>query len=167
MEPVRLFRSCRPGGAVLWEQHWHPETLLQHGTRCCCWTGYEGRRGIWIRSLLWQSLHLHPPHCVVVLKRYIVIYIEPKKCKSSSVCLFGDKCSRAHIIHLSLSGQSQDSLRSVSGHSRSVSGQSQALRSVLGSLRSLSGLSVLTSSDKRSLKYFVLFRRETWMLCCV
>ena len=92
-----------------------------------------------------------------------------------------EKCSRAHNIHLSLSGQSQDSLRSlkvslgsVSGQSqvtqgqsqvslrslkvslRSVSGQSQALRSVLGSLRSLSGLSVLTSSDRRSLKYFVL-----------
>ena len=62
------------------------------------------------------------------------------------VCLFDDKCSRAHNIHLSLSGQSQDSLRSVSGHTRSV----------LGSLRSLSGLSVLTSSDRRSLKYFVL-----------
>ena len=34
---------------------------------------------------------------------------------------------------------------------RSVSGQSQ------GSLRAVSGLSVLTSSDRRSLKYFVLF----------
>ena len=45
------------------------------------------------------------------------------------VRLFDDKCSRAHNIHLSLSGQSQDSLRLVSGQSqvslRTVSGQSQ------------------------------------------
>ena len=72
------------------------------------------------------------------------------------VFLLDDKCSRAHNIHLSLSGRSQDSLRSGSGHTRSVSGQSQTLRSILGSLRSLSSLSVLTSSDRRSLKYFVL-----------
>merc|ERR1711911_230589 len=67
-----------------------------------------------------------------------------------SVCLFGDKCSRAHNIHLSLPGQSQDSLRLVSGQSqvslRSVSGQSKvSLRSVSGqsqvSLRSVSGQS--------------------------
>ena len=81
--------------------------------------------------------------------------------RNANVRLFDDKCSRAHNIHLSLSGQSQDSLRSVSGHTRSVSGQSQALRSVLGSLRSLSGLSVLTSSDRRSLKYFVLLADKT------
>ena len=41
------------------------------------------------------------------------------------------------------SGQSQVSLRSVSGQSQ-------------GSLRSVSGLFVFTSSDRRSLKYFVL-----------
>ena len=44
-----------------------------------------------------------------------------------------DKCSRAHTIHLSLSGQSKVKLRAVSG------------------------LSMLTSSERRSLKYFVLF----------
>ena len=32
---------------------------------------------------------------------------ELKKCKCSSVCLSGEKCSRAHNLHLSLSGQSQ------------------------------------------------------------
>ena len=57
---------------------------------------------------------------------------ELKKCKYSSVCLSGEKWSRAHNIHLSLSGQAQVSLRS------------------------LPGLSVLTLSDRRSLKYFVL-----------
>ena len=37
------------------------------------------------------------------------------------VCLFGEKCSRAHNIHLSLLGQSQVSLRSVWGLLRSLS----------------------------------------------
>ena len=49
----------------------------------------------------------------------------------------------------------QDDFRMTSGglqnDFRSVSGQSQV------SLRSVSGLSVLTFSDRRSLKYFVLF----------
>ena len=46
------------------------------------------------------------------------------------VCLSDEKCSRAHNLHLSLSGQSQVSLRSVPG-------QSQV------SLRSVSGLEAL------------------------
>ena len=69
----------------------------------------------------------------------------------SFVRLSDEKCSRAHNIHLSLSGQSEESLRSVSGPSqvspRSVPGQSQvslrsvavSLRSVLVSLRSVLG----------------------------
>ena len=61
----------------------------------------------------------------------------------------------SQVILRIVSGQSQESLRSVSGQSqvspRSVSSQSQV------SPQSLSGLSVLNSSDRRSLKYFVLF----------
>ena len=67
----------------------------------------------------------------------------------------------------SVPGQSQVSLRSVSGQSQfSVSDQSQvsprvSLRSVSGptqvSPRSVLGLSELTLSLRRSLKYFVLF----------
>ena len=76
-----------------------------------------------------------------------------------------EKCSRAHKIHLSLSGLSLDSLRSVSGQSqvslRSVSGQSGqsqvSLRTISVESQLRSGLSLLTSSDRRSLKYFVLF----------
>ena len=53
-----------------------------------------------------------------------------------SVRLSGEKCSKAHNIHLSLSGQSQVSLRTVSGRSevslRTVSGQSQVSLRVLG-----------------------------------
>ena len=49
-----------------------------------------------------------------------------------------EKCYRAHNIYLSLFGQYQDSLRSVSS------------------------LPVLTSSDRRSLKYFVLFLDKHW-----
>ena len=54
-----------------------------------------------------------------------------------SVCLSGTKCSKALNLHLSLIGQSQLSLSQVS-------------------LRLVSGLSVPTSSDRLSLKYFVL-----------
>ena len=61
-----------------------------------------------------------------------------------SVCPFGTKCSKALNLHLSLIDLSEVSLRSVSGQS-------------LVGLRSVSGLSVPTLSDRRSLKYFVLF----------
>ena len=62
-----------------------------------------------------------------------------------SVCPFGTKLSKALNLHLSLIDQSQVSLRSVSG-------QSQV------SLKSPFGLSELTSSVRRSLKYFVLLK---------
>ena len=101
---------------------------------------------------------------------------ELKKSQCAFIHWFGPNLSRALKLHLSLSGQSQVgprsvsgqsqvSLRSVSGQSqvspRSVSGQSQvSLRPVPGqsqvSLRSVLGLSELTSSVRRSLKYFVL-----------
>ena len=61
-----------------------------------------------------------------------------------------ESLSRTLILHLSLSGQSQVSLRSGSG-------QAQV------SPRSISGLSELTSSVIRRLKYFVLF--VTLTLC--
>merc|ERR1711860_302628 len=72
---------------------------------------------------------------------YVICFIfifgsvkEPKEslCLSVrlSVCLFGTKCSTALNLHLSLIGQSQVSLGSVSGQSQvclwSVSGQSRA-----------------------------------------
>ena len=51
------------------------------------------------------------------------------------VCLSDEKCSKAHNIHLSLSGQSQFSLRSVPGQSqislRSVSGLRQTEPKIL------------------------------------
>ena len=59
-----------------------------------------------------------------------------------SVCPSGTSLSRALNLHLSLIGQSKVSLRSVSGQSQD-------------SLRSVLVLSELTSS-RRSLKYFVL-----------
>ena len=83
-----------------------------------------------------------------------------------SVCPSGTKLSKALNLHLSFIGQSRVCLRSVQGQSqislRSASGQSQVSpRSVpvqsQVSFRSLLGLSELTSSVRRSLKYFVLF----------
>ena len=59
----------------------------------------------------------------------------------------GTSLSRALNLHLSLSGQSQVSLRSFPGHCQV-------------SLRFPLGLSELTSSVSRSLKYFVLFSRK-------
>ena len=74
-----------------------------------------------------------------------------------SVCLSGEKCSRAHNLHLrSVSDQSQVSLSL-----RSVWGPSQVS---LRFLRSVSGVSVLTSSDRRSLKYSVLLRQRCFLL---
>ena len=80
-----------------------------------------------------------------------------------SLCPFGTKLSKGLNFHLRTVWVS---LRSVSGHSqvtpRSVSGQSQVTpRSVSGhfkvSPRSLLGISEITLSVRRSLKYFVLF----------
>ena len=75
---------------------------------------------------------------------------------SQSVCLSSTSLSKALNLHLFLTGLSQICLRSVSGHSLgSLAGQSQvSLRSVLGP--SWVSLSVPTSSDRQSLKYFVL-----------
>ena len=96
-----------------------------------------------------------------------------------SVCPSGISLSKALNLHLSLIGQSQVCLRSVSGQSqvshRSVPGQSWvSLGSVAGqlqvsrrvSLRSLLGLSELTSSVRRSLKYFVLFMSLAFVSNC-
>ena len=81
---------------------------------------------------------------------------ELKTCKCSSVC------PMKRVLVLRTSQYSSFFLRSVSGWSqvslKSVSSQSQV------SLRSVSGLSVPTSSDRRSLKYFILFR-ETMSKC--
>ena len=90
--------------------------------------------------------------------------------KEVSLCvrLSDTNWSKALNLHLFLIGLSQVSLRSVSGQSkvslRSVSGQSQALRSVFGSLRFLSGLSVLTSSDRRSLILRLVSLISTYLL---
>ena len=75
-------------------------------------------------------------------------FLAPSRSSGShSVCLSvrlsGTKLSKALNLHLSLIGLSLVSLRSDSGQT-------------LVSLRSVSCLSVTNSSDRRSLKYFVL-----------
>ena len=47
--------------------------------------------------------------------RHFWLRQELKKCKCLFVRSSDEKCSRAHIVHLSLSGQSQVDLRLVSG----------------------------------------------------
>ena len=82
------------------------------------------------------------------------------------IFLAPSRSSRSHSVRLSVCLSVRDkvlsSTESSSFSHRSVSGQSRvSLRSVSGqsqvSLRSVSGLYVPTSSDRRSLKYFVLF----------
>ena len=73
---------------------------------------------------------------------------EPKESLCVSVCPFGTKCSKSLNLHISFIGQLQVSYRSVSD-------QSQV------SFRSVSGLSVLTLSDRRSLKYYILLAMKT------
>ena len=84
-----------------------------------------------------------------------------KTCLELSIFIFLSQVSLR-----SVSGQSQVSLRSVPGLSqvslRSVSGQSQV------SLRSLLSISMPTSSDRWSLKYFVLllFKKLYYISLC-
>ena len=80
--------------------------------------------------------------------KFKVLFLAPSRSPRSlsvflSVCPSGTNLSKALHLYLSLMDQSQFSLRAVSG-------QSQV------SLRSILDLSDLTSSVRRSLKYFVL-----------
>ena len=98
------------------------------------------------RRLSMKTLYINYTYIIL-----IILFGSVRSSRNANVRSFGTNVSRALNLHLSLTGQSQISSRSVLISPRSVPGQSQV------SLRSPLGLSELTLSVRRSLKYFVLF----------
>ena len=62
-----------------------------------------------------QGSLLHKPFPCFVYQTKDDVFGSLRSSRNANVRLSGEKCFRAHNIHLSLSGQSQVSLRSVSG----------------------------------------------------